>query len=193
MFAISFTGKTKAKILAVDGKSPKSGQKDLGNAVRIKLLVKAPNASLGMIDPTVRGFLYEAGSVKQHQLDATEVVSDLPSLTDAADLIGDINWGGEQTGCKLTIHQGVTGDQTIRLKDGIVSHRKTSHKEGGTVEWRFIFYTTDVDQDSGGALLLLVNREVDIELEAAEVYETQQEIKSDDTPEKAITRAHKGK
>jgi len=193
MFRLSFIPKHKAKVLAIKPEAPKKGQKDLGHGVSLKLSLKAPNSSLDMLDKKARAFLFESGNLKQNQLESVEVVSDLPSVSHAAGLLGDLGWGGEQTGCTLTIHQGITGDQTVKLKDGIVNKVKTSHKEGGTVEWEFTFYTPDVNAETYGILCMLIKREVDIELEAAEVYEAQQEIKSDDTPEKAITRAHKGK
>lgn len=66
--------------------------------------------------------------MKQNQLDAIDVVSDLPSVSHAAGLLGSLSWAVEQTGCKLTIHQGITGDQTVVLKDGIISKFKTAEE-----------------------------------------------------------------
>lgn len=188
---ISFIPKTKAKVIDLKALAPKQGQKDLSNAARIRLLIKAPNSSLDMLDKKARAWLYEKGNVKQNQLEAVEVVSDTPSLSNIAIMVGDLNWAGEQTGCKLTIHQGVTGDQTIRLKDGIVNKVKTSHKEGGTIEWTLDYYTTDVDAETYGALCMLIKREVDIELEASEVFENQKTIDeaNKETPEKALAKA----
>lgn len=195
---IEFAGKTKAIISDIDIQSLKMGQTDVVPAVCLTLKLTLANSTLKMLDPTLLQFLFEKGvpaAATQQVLDGVAVISDLPQLTDAAMALGALNWDGEQTGAALTIYQGVTGDQDIKLKDCTVRKPKIEPKEGGAVEWKLEVYTSDVDEHTIGALGVLKSLTRDIELEAAKAVSAQQrEIEADPlTPEKALGKASKGK
>lgn len=190
---IEFTGKTKATIVDVDIQSLKQGQTDVKPAVALTLKLMRPNATLAMLDPNLRAFLFKKASTdaaKQATLDGVEVVSDLPSLTPLALALGALHWEGEQTGSTLVIYQGVTGDQDIKLGDCTARKVKIDPKEGGAVEWTLQVYTSDVDQDTIGALGVLKSLERDIELTPAVVADKQTSLDdaNKDTPEKALRR-----
>lgn len=168
---IEFIGKTKATISDIDIQSLKQGQTDVVPAVCLHLKLTLANNTLKMLDKNLLGFLFEKGTGKgdpQRALDGVDVLSDLPQLTDLAVSIGAINWDGEQTGSTLKIYQGVTGDQDIKLGDCKVHKVKIEPKEGGAVEWSLQVYTSDVDQETIGALGVLKSLTRDIELEAAQ-------------------------
>lgn len=118
-------------------------------------------------------------------------ISDYPALSPIAEALGALNWDGEQTGAKLRIYQGVTGDLDIALDDCTVRKVKIDPREGGAVDWKFEVYTSDVNQDTIGALGVLKSLERDIELIAAEpVKQRRIEEKGEkNTPEKALAGA----
>lgn len=173
---LEFIPKHRFTIRDVDIQSLKLGQKDVKPAVALKVQTIQPNGSLDMLDKSLRAFLFMKGNTKQNQLDDIEVVSDMPSLTEPAMKLGSLSWGGEQTGSIFTIHQGITGDQTITLKDCTVRKIKIAGKEGGSVEWTFQVYTSDVDEETLGALAVLKSLEKECELTAPEVQHAQQEL-----------------
>ena len=197
---IEITGKTKATIAAIDIQSLKMGQTDVVPAVCLHLKMTLANSTLAMLDKHLLNFLFQRNTMAatQQALDGVPVVSDLPELTDPAIAIGAINWAGEQTGSKLVIYQGVTGDQDITLNDCTVRKVKIDPKEGGAVEWDLQVYTSDVDQETIGALGVLKSLTRDIELIAAKpVSERQQKIDGDSgkkkrTPEEALKQSLNG-
>lgn len=162
---LELIGKTKGKVDAITILSEKSGQNNVIPAVDIGITVTLPNKSLGMISQTIRAFLYENTGKGTGDLAGVQPVSDLPNLTDAAQRLGALNWEYEQTGCKLTVYSGATGHGDIKLKDCTVRKLKIDPKEGGSVDLTFHVYTTDVDEDTLGALAVLKSLERDIELE----------------------------
>lgn len=196
---IEIIGKTKATIAAIDIQSLKMGQTDVVPAVCLHLKMTLANSTLVMLDKHLLNFLFQrnTAAATQQALEGVPVVSDLPELTDAAVSIGAINWAGEQTGSKLVIYQGVTGDQDIKLEDCTVRKVKIDPKEGGAVEWDLQVYTSDVDQDTIGALGVLKSLTRDIELIAAKpVSERQRPIddgsgKKKLTPEEALQKSIK--
>jgi len=193
---LQFAGKHKAIISDIDIQSLKQGQTDVVPAVCITLKMTLANSTLSLLDSTLLKFLFEKGvpaAATQQVLDGVAVISDLPQLTDAAMALGALNWDGEQTGAKLKIYQGVTGDQDITLSDCTVRKVRVEPKEGGAVEWKYEVYTADVDEHTIGALGVLKSLTRDIELEAATaVSARQREIETEpNTPEKALGKASK--
>lgn len=193
---IEFAGKTKAVISDIDIQSLKMGQTDVVPAVCLTLKLTLANSTLSMLDATLLNFLFEKGlpaASQQSVLDGIPVVSELPQLTDAAMALGALNWDGEQTGAKLLIYQGVTGDQDITLTDCTVRKVKIEGKEGGAVEWKLEVYTSDVDEHTIGALGVLKSLTRDIELVAASAVSAKQRVLGDDdlTPEKALESTEK--
>lgn len=189
---IEFCGKTKATITAIDIQSLKQGQTDVVPAVCLHLKLTLANGTLKMLDKNLLPFLFEKGSGKgdpQRALDGVDVVSDLPQLTDIAVKIGALHWDGEQTGSTLTIYQGVTGDQDIKLADCTVRKIKIDPQEGGAVDWDLQVYTSDVDQETIGALGVLKSLTRDIELEAAQPVSAKQRTLDDGKAEKKLTPA----
>jgi hypothetical protein len=185
-------GRTKATLTDIDIQSLKKGQTDVVPAVALSLKVMLPNAKLAMLGKRLLGFFFEKaspGAAAQSTLDGVEVISEMPALTPEAEAIGPISWDEEQTGSKLVIYQGITGDADIRLKDGTVRVKKITPKEGGACEFIVSFYSADVDADTLGALGVLKSHELDIELVAAEIMKQprQREIEGDHkvTPIKA--------
>lgn len=162
---LDFLGKTLGKI-SVSPQALKKGQKDLVPAVTITVTTSQPNNVLDKLDPSLKPFLFQkAGSpAKQGAIDVVPAVSDLPELTTAAQKLGSIGWGDEQTGCSLVVHQGATGQANITLKDGKVDKVKLTPKEGGAVETRFNFYSADLDAEAMGQLGVLHKHEVEFEL-----------------------------
>lgn len=168
---LAFVPKHKATIADIDIQSLKQGQTDVVPAVCLTLKMTLANSTLNLLDKTLLPFLFEKGlpsASTQHTLDGVDVVSDLPQLTDAAVALRSFDWEGEQTGSTLNIYQGVTGDEDIKLSDCTVRKVKVTPKEGGAVEWKFEVYTSDVDQETIGALAVLKSLTRDIELVAAE-------------------------
>ncbi|MGV3727766.1 hypothetical protein [Hydrogenophaga sp.] len=196
---LSFVPKHKAVIADIDIQSLKQGQTDVVPAVCLTLKMTLANSTLNLLDPTLMSFLFEKGlpaAAQQQVLDGVPVVSDLPQLTDAAVALGSLHWEEEQTGATLKIYEGVTGDRDITLSDCTVRKLKLDPREGGAVDWRLEVYTSDVDQDTIGALAVLKSLTRDIELTAAEPASQQRTIDDgkDDkklTPEKALEKSVK--
>ena len=170
-------GKTKATLTDIDPQSLKQGQTDLKPAVALTIKVTMANTSMNMLGKTLRTFFYEkAPQSKEVQgtLEGVAPVSDLAALTDAAKWLGAQQWAEEQTGCKLVIHLGVS---KIALKDGTLQKLRFECKEGGAVDWRFVFYTaTDLDAETLGDLCVLKNHDLDIELTAPELISAQKDV-----------------
>lgn len=188
---IEFIGKTKATITAIDIQSLKMGQTDVKPAVCIHFKVTQANSTLSMFDKKLLSFLFEKGNgaSTQQALEGIPVVSELPQLTAIAQALGAINWDGEQTGSTLKIYQGVTGDQDLKLGDCTVRKVKITPMEGGGVDYDFQVYTSDVDQETIGALGVLKSLTRDIELEAAQAVSAKQRTLDDGKDEKKLTPA----
>lgn len=189
---LEFIGKTKAQITGIDIQSLKQGQTDVKPAVCLHMLITQANNTLRMLDKNLLPFLFEKGTGKadpQRALDGVDVVSDLPQLTDIAQALGALNWDGEQTGATLKIYQGVTGDQDIKLGDCTVRKVKIDPKEGGAVDWHLQVYTSDVDQETIGALGVLKSLTRDIELIPAQAVSSKQRSIDDGKDEKKLTPA----
>lgn len=177
--------KTKATLVDIDIQSLKMGQTEVVPAVALAFKVTLANSALAMLDKTLLTFLYakgNSGAAAQATLDGVEVVSDFPSLTKAAVMLGDLSpkEGNEQTGCKLHIHVGATGHADIKLQDGTVTVKKISPKEGGAVDFHVVFYTSDVDAETMGELGVLKSHDLDIELTAPEIISKQTKIEDAD-------------
>ena len=191
---LSFVPKHKAIIAAIDIQSLKQGQTEVVPAVVLHLKMTLANNTLAMLDKTLLTFLFEKGlpaAAQQQVLDGVEVLSDMPQLTAAAIALGALGWKGEQTGATLRIYQGITGDEDITLSDCTVRKVKLNPREGGGVDWEFEVYTSDVDQETIGALGVLKSLTRDIELIPAEPV-SQQRIEDDGgklSPEKALQRS----
>ena len=176
---IEFVAKTKAVISDIDIQSLKMGHTEVVPAVCLHLKLTLANSTLAMLDKHLLNFLFQRNTMaaKQQALEGVPTVSDLPELTDSAIAIGAINWAGEQTGTKLVIYQGMTGDLDITLNDCTVRKIKIDPKEGGAVEWDMQVYTSDVDQKTIGALGVLKSLTRDIEvIPAHPVSERQQSV-----------------
>ncbi|APW38486.1 hypothetical protein RD110_15805 [Rhodoferax koreense] len=175
-------GKTRAKLCKVEPYAKKMGQKDLIPGIKIRVMATVPNNVLEMFDPSLRTFLYEKtpSSVKvQKQLEGIEIVSDLPQLRQAGARLGALHWNDEMTGCVFSIDHGIGGPSNIKLRDSKVDSFKLVAKDGGTTQVFFTLYSTDVDRDSSGALNMLHQHEVEIELTAPQVAQ-QKSIPLDD-------------
>lgn len=168
-------GKTKATLTDIDIQSLKQGQTDLKPAVALTIKVPMANTSMDMLHKSLRTFFFgkasSAAKEVQATLDGIAPVSDLPALTEAAKWLGAQNWDEEQTGCTLVIYLGVS---RIKLQDGTLQKLRFECKEGGAVEWRFVFYTSDVDAETIGELAVLKNHDLDIELTAPELISAKQ-------------------
>jgi len=195
---IEFIPKVKATITDIDIQSHKRGQTDVEPAVCLHLKITQANHTLKMLDKNLLGFLYQKGQSNATQaiLDGVPVVSDHPSLSAIAVALGALNWDGEQTGSRLKIYQGVTGEMDIELADCTVRKVKIDPKEGGAVDFHLQVWTTDVDQEVIGALGVLKSLDRDVELMAAEPVKQRQidDGASDKqlTPAKALAKATGG-
>lgn len=195
---IEFVPKVLAVIADVDILSLKRGQTDVDPAVCVHLKVTQSNHTLHMLDKSLLETLYQKGqsSAKQQVLDGVPVVSEYASLTAMATHVGAIKWDDEQTGATLKIYQGVTGDEDITLRDCTVRKVKISPKEGGAVEYHLQVWTSDVDQDTIGALGVLKSLDREIELIPATPMEQSTIDDGEDdkklTPADALEAAAKG-
>ncbi|WP_439586941.1 hypothetical protein [Hydrogenophaga sp.] len=191
---LEFVPKHKAVIAAIDIQSLKQGQTDVVPAVVLHLKCTLANSTLALLDKKLLPFLFQKGNgaATQQALEGVPVVSDMPQLTDIAVAVGALHWAGEQTGATLKIYQGVTGDQDITLSDCTVRKVKVEPKEGGAVEWDLQVYTSDVDQETIGALGVLKSLTRDIELIPAEPV-SQKRIDEPEklTPEAALKKSVK--
>ena len=188
-------GKTKATLTDIDPQSLKQGQTDLKPAVALTIKVTMANTSMNMLGKSLRTFFYEkAPQSKEIQgtLEGVLPVSDLAALTEAANWLGAQQWAEEQTGCKLIVHLGVS---KITLTDGTLQKLRFEPKEGGAVDWRFVFYTsTDIDAETLGDLCVLKNHDLDIELTAPELISAKQKDIEEGKPAKVTPiKAGKGK
>jgi hypothetical protein len=192
---IEFVPKVKAVLKAIVILCVKKGQTDVEPAAELEILVTQPNSSLNMLDPSLLAFFFKKATQKEKQqgtLEGVPPVSDMAVLTEPGMKIGTFHWDGEQSGTTLKIHKGITGDMDITLRSGTVKKIKVDAKEGGAVDWRFRFYTTDVDADTLGALAVLKSQELDIELIAPEVQVQQQtlgEVEEPLTPAEGLANA----
>lgn len=192
---LEFIPKTKATFTAIDIQSLKMGQTDVVPAVCVHLKITQANSTLKMLDKNLLPFLYQKGATPNQQaLEGVPVISDHPTLSPIAEALGALNWDGEQTGVTLKIYQGVTGDEDITLSDCTVRKVKIDPHEGGAVDYHLQVWTSDVDQDTIGALGVLKSLDRDIELIPAAPVK-QRRIDDDgekNTPEKALAKAAKG-
>jgi hypothetical protein len=174
--AFELVGKHRAKLTEVNIQSVKLGQTELKPAISLRWKVTLANDKLKMLDPTLLPFLYQKSSAAKAQgtLDGVPVVSDMPQLTEAARRAGSLGWKDEQTGCKLNVYQGVTGDRNIQLTDGTRTIQKIDPKEGGTVDVTFDYDAADLDAETMGDLAVLKNHELDIELTVPEILQPRQ-------------------
>jgi hypothetical protein len=106
---------------------------------------------------------------------------------------GSFPWEYEQTGYTLNLYQGPGGKPKVKLKDCKVSKISVTCHEGGTTDWEFFVYSADVDEDSGGLLVLLKAQERDIELIAPDLLSSTSAQKDltedeDDNPLAAMQR-----
>ncbi|WP_212745121.1 hypothetical protein, partial [Hydrogenophaga sp. 2FB] len=188
---IEFIGKTKATITAIDIQSLKMGQTDVKPAVCIHFRITQANSTLSMFDKNLLRFLFEKGNgaSTQQALEGIPVVSEFAQLTEIAQKLGAFNWDGEQTGSTLKIYQGVSGHEDIKLSDCTVRKPKITPMEGGGVDYDFQVYTSDVDQETIGALGVLKSLTRDIELEAAQPVSNKQRTIDDGKDEKKLTPA----
>lgn len=186
---IEFVPKVKATITDIDIQSLKRGQTDVEPAVCLHLKITQANHTLAMLGKNLLPFLYQKGMdhATQQVLEGVPVVSDYPSLSPEAVALGALSWDGEQTGATLKIYQGVTGDQDITLNDCTVRKVKIDPKEGGAVDYHLQVWTSDVDQETIGALGVLKSLDRDVELVAAEV--AQQRTIDDGAGDKQLTPA----
>ncbi|MCZ4315131.1 hypothetical protein O4H66_17125 [Comamonadaceae bacterium G21597-S1] len=177
--------KTKATLVDIDPQSLKMGQTEVVPAVALTFKVTLANSALAMLDKALLPFLYSrgnSGAAAQATLEGVEVVSEFPSLTPAAVMLGDLSpkEANEQTGCKLHIHVGATGHADIKLQDGTATVKKLCPKEGGAVDFHITFYTSDVDAETLGELCVLKSHDLDIELAAPELISAQVNIEDAD-------------
>ncbi len=169
--------RTKAKLCRIIIQAFKLGQKNTVPAVAIRIMATVSNNVLLQFDPSLKAFLYEkngGSGPKQQALDGVDAVTDMPQLRQAGVKLGELNWKDEQTGSKLVIYQGVTGHADIRLKDGKIHAFKLVPKEGGTTQVFFTAFFTDLDAETLGALAVLHQKEVEIELEGPDLAQERQ-------------------
>lgn len=182
-------GKNKGKLLKVTPQSKKQGQKDLQAAVKVRVRAMVANTALDMIYPGLREFYYESSNQaakEQKQLDGIPVVTDLPQLKQIGSLVPSIRPENlEQTGSTLTLDYGRGGAANIVLAHAIVDKFKIEFNDGGMSPIEFDVTSTDVDHDTFGALCMLVNHDIEIELIAPEVVQ-------EDIPEEEDAPAAKG-
>lgn len=169
---LHFAGKTKGK-LVYKPQQLKKGQKDTVPAVTLQVTTRVSNRILDCFDKTLRTLLFKKPSMpaKQGGIEGVEPLSDLSELTDVGLNLGTPHWNGKQTGCKLTIHQGATGDMNIVLDGGTVDKVQWKNEEGGGVALQFNFYASDLDHDTAGMLVVLHKKEVEFELELPELLQ----------------------
>lgn len=167
---LEFIPKHHAKILSIEPLCEKRGQTDTVPAVAVILRLSLPTDKLSLLDATLRAFLFKPGEQAQGELEPTLI------LTDAAKAIGAFGWDGEQTGTKLNVYYGISGDMNFRLTDGTVNKVKVTPKDGGwDLELRY-YSARDIDEEVLGGLGVLKNHEVDIELVPPEIVDEQPDL-----------------
>lgn len=187
---VEFISKTPAKFVKIDPQALKMGQTEVVPAVALHIKITAANTTLDMLDKALLPFLYQKGapgSDAQQVLDGVQVVSSMAELTNAAMELGVLHWSAEQSGCTFRIYQGVTGEQDITLHNCTVRKIKIDCHEGGAVDWGMQVYTSDVDQETMGALGVLKSLERDIELTAPVAASEQEEFGTDEESEPELT------
>lgn len=181
---------TSGKLKKAEDKAIKIGQKDLRAAALITLEHTLPNTALEMFDGELREIFYGPGSPgekgrKQSKFEGMDMVQDRPALTATGQALATLNWVKEQTGCTLTIDQGVgDGRANLTLKDGTVKDTKVSLLEGGALKVRYKFHAP-VDHLSAaqlGQLHLLHQHDVKVTLLGPQVDDSQTDVEDDEQP-----------
>lgn len=167
-------GKTKVKLTNITPLALKQGQKDLKPAVAIRCKYRAPSTVLDMFDPGLRGFLFEKNGNPQKQ-QTVEGVPAVSQLSTAGLALGAFSWGYEQTGCGFIVYRGATGSMDVRLKDATVKKVKFTPHEGDAVDIEWTVQSVDLDEETMGAIAVLKQHEVDVELTLPEVLQQQLE------------------
>lgn len=170
---------TPAKLCSINARSEKHGPDELHPAVDLSFQIDAPNTILSCLDGALLSSLYHKSEVGgqggQQSLDGVDEAVNLPNLR--FPFMGTIKWSKEYAGYTLTIEHGLGGASDIQLVDCKVNEFRINPKEGGTVEIKFrVQCSTNLTEKTMGKLALLVQHEVPIMLEAAEVAQDQQEI-----------------
>lgn len=181
MGKFALVGKTKVKLTNITPLALKKGQKDLTPAVAIRVKYRAPSTVLDMFDGSLRGFLFKKPSAPAKQ-QAIEGVSPVSELTEAALALGAFNWGYEQTGCTFVIYRGVTGDKDVQLKDCTVKKVKITPHEGDAVDIEATVHAADLDEETMGAIAVLKQHEVEVELTLPEPLQKSIDAGEDDKP-----------
>lgn len=182
---LNFAGKTKGKLHYIP-QVLKKGQKDTVPAATIRIKATVSNRVLDLLDKTIRPILFckgTGGPAKQATIENVEPLSDLLGLTEPGMKLGTLHWNDKQTGCKLTVHQGATGDMNVVLRDGTVDKVQWTGKEGGGVDLQFNFYVSDIDTDTIGMLGALHKQTVEFELELPELLQKQIDDGEDIAPQ----------
>jgi len=167
----NLVGKHKAVITKIDPQAVKMGQTGLVPACALFFKLTISNKELfGMLNKNLLPFFYDKGGkpASQGVLDGVDVLSDLPSLTEAGIKMGRQHWTDEQPGSKLIIYQGASGQADIRVRDVTIDKLDWLNKEGGGCEVRFRAYFADTDKETIGGAGVLKKREIDIEVIAPE-------------------------
>lgn len=152
-------GKTKAKLTNITILALKMGQRELKPAVSVRVKVTAHASILDKFSPHWREFLYEKNgtAAKQQAIEGEAKMQ----LTQEAVALGAFYLAYEQTGCVLIIYRGVS---KLPLKDTTVKKVKITPHEGEAVDVEFSVHAADLDEETLGALAVLKQHEVDLEL-----------------------------
>lgn len=130
----------------------------------LKLRVKASNTMLDQIDPDLRPMFYKRTNARtreaQETIPGTEA-TDTPAL--ATNRIDNIDIKYEISGYRLRIYGGISDEPQIELYDVTVDKVVATLFEGGTIDIEFRV-RSEVDAEESGALHMLLQRDIDIDL-----------------------------
>lgn len=185
-------GKTKVKLTNIVPLALKVGQKELKPAMAIRVKYRAPSTVLDMFDPGLRQFLFERNGNPQKQ-QSVEGVPTVSQLSPAGLSMGAFNWAYEQTGCGFIIYRGATGSMDVRLKDATIKKVKFSPHEGDAVDIEWTVHATDLDEETMGAIAVLKQHEVEVELTLPEALQQQLEDQPVGKPITPLTALQTGK
>lgn len=183
-------GKTKATFTSIVGQAEKLGQKNTKPAAVLRLSVRVPNAKLKEISPELYDFCYYNSGKNTGSLEGIQVVSGEPNLTPWILKMGtSFDWEYEQSGCTFKLYEGGGGKPKHTMGSCTINKLAITCHEGGSTDWEFNVYTSDLDHDVAGDLLMLKMQERDIEVVAPDLVSQQQSLTEEETPIGALTKA----
>jgi len=180
------------KVTAVTPLAIKKGQKDLIAALSLRIEGMMSNAKLDEIYPGLRQLLFTKPSTapkdtraRQEGLEGVPPQSDTPSISEAGQKIGQLQWGDEQSGCTCVLDYGTGGPANITLDSCVQKKLAFQALEGGVKFWFTLNTSTgeELDTETYGRVAKLKKRKIRFTLVGPKI----DQLPLDDKPQSVVT------